>query len=93
MCGRNYYNAVVQFLQAEKTIRLRSLVKMGYDMNEIRSIFTKVRSTESLVQQQEIDSFVVNLESFLFTDEKLIARVDKNLSYYLAGYIAESLDK
>ena len=30
--GANYYNSVTQFLQAEKTIRLRSLVNMGFDM-------------------------------------------------------------
>ena len=32
LCGGNYYNSVIQFLQAEKTIRLRSLIDMGYDM-------------------------------------------------------------
>ena len=38
LCGGNYYNAVLQFLQAEKTIRIRSLVSMGYDMKEISQV-------------------------------------------------------
>ena len=31
LCGANYYNSVTQFLQAEKNIRLRSLVAIGYE--------------------------------------------------------------
>ena len=58
LCGGNYYNAVVQFLQAEKTIRLRSLVNMGYDMNEIKSIFSDVKASKSLIQKEEIESLM-----------------------------------
>ena len=37
--GGNYYASVLQFLQAEKTIRLRSLVEFGYNMSAIDAIF------------------------------------------------------
>ena len=93
LCGGNYYNAVVQFLQAEKTIRLRSLVNMGYDMNEIKSIFSDVKASKSLIQKEDIESFVNELAGFQFTDDSQLSHADKNLIYYLAGYIAHSLAK
>ena len=39
LCGRNYFNSDLQFLQAEKNIRIRSLVKMGFLISEIKDIF------------------------------------------------------
>ena len=39
LCGANYYNTVLQFLQAEKTIRIRSRVKMGFSLPDIKGIF------------------------------------------------------
>ena len=39
LCGANYYNSVLQFMQAEKTIRMRSLVKMGFSLTGIKNIF------------------------------------------------------
>ena len=41
LSGGNYYCSVLQFLQAEKTIRLKNLVKSGYNMNEIKNVFEK----------------------------------------------------
>jgi hypothetical protein len=35
LCGADYFKAVLQFLQAEKKIRLRCLVKDGYDFSDI----------------------------------------------------------
>ena len=36
LLGANYYNSVLQFLQAEKTIRVRSLVKMGFTLGDVK---------------------------------------------------------
>ena len=41
LCGANYFNSVLQFLQAEKKIRLRSLVKLGFNMSSIKDIFNE----------------------------------------------------
>ena len=38
LLGANYYNSVLQFLQIEKTIRIRSLVKMGFNLSNLRDI-------------------------------------------------------
>ena len=40
LCGGNYLNSVLQFLQAERSIRIRSLVKMGYPVLLSRSVLT-----------------------------------------------------
>ena len=48
LCGANYYNSVTQFLQAEKTIRLRSLVNMGFDMTQIKVMFETAEINQSL---------------------------------------------
>jgi len=91
LCGANYYNAVVQFLQAEKKIRLRSLVSMGYDIKEIKLIFEDAKNKRSEQQKEEIESFVRDLEGFHFTDEGNIQESDQAILYYIAGYIAKSL--
>ena len=56
LCGGNYYNSVTQFPQVEKMIRLRSLVSMGYEMQEIKSIFKECNMNKSL-EQQDLVSF------------------------------------
>ena len=49
LSGGNYFCAVVQFLQAEKTIRLRNLVNLGMNMKEINALFTPAREKASLM--------------------------------------------
>jgi hypothetical protein len=41
LSGANYYNSVVQMLQAEKRIRIRSLVHMNFNFIEIKDIFVE----------------------------------------------------
>ena len=91
LCGGNYYNAVVQFLQAEKTIRLRCLVEMGYNMAEIKQIFVGVGAKKSAQQKEEIKIFFSELSGFRFTDDSALTDEDKSIVYYIAGYIAKSV--
>ena len=93
MCGGNYYNSVIQFLQAEKTIRIRSLVSMGYNMKEIQQIFTTSKESRDLQQEQEIKCFINDLEDFSFEDDTVLRDNEKSILYYIAGYIAKSLSK
>ena len=66
LCSANYYNSVTQFLQAEKTICLRSLVNMGFDMTQIKVMFETADINQSLEQVEEIKLFTSDLESFKF---------------------------
>ena len=90
LCGGNYYNSVTQFLQAEKTIRLRSLVSTGYDMKEIHQIFSESKVKKTIEQQEEIKLFLNDLDNFRFSDDSDLNVADKSLIYYVAGYIAKS---
>ena len=65
LSGGNYYNSVLQFLQAEKTIRLRCLVKSGYQLKEIKGMFDVVESTKNLIVQEYAVEFSDNLSEFL----------------------------
>ena len=39
LCGANYFNSVLQLLQAEKSIRIRSLLDMNFNIDSIKEIF------------------------------------------------------
>ena len=94
LCGANYYNSVTQFLQAEKTIRLRSLVNMGFDMTQIKVMFETAEINQSLEQVEEIKLFTSDLESFKFhntTTTTTLLDSEQAIIYYIAGYIAKSL--
>ena len=91
LCGAKYYNSVYQFLQAEKSIRVHSLVKMGYDMNQITSTFKPVETKRSAEQAEEIKAFQTDLEHFDFGDIDNLDDSEKAIIYYIAGYIAKFL--
>ena len=93
MCGGNYYNSVIQFLQAEKTIRVRSLVSMGYNIREIKDAFSETKKDCALQQQEVIKSFLAELESFELTDDNVLKDGEKSILFYIAGYIAKCLAK
>ena len=66
LCGANYFNNVLQFIEAEKTIRLHSLVKSGFDMNAIKDIFEEVSNQRTAECCKEISQFTELLQDFKF---------------------------
>ena len=89
LSGGNYYNSVLQFLQAEKTIRLCCLVKSGYQLKEIKGMFDIVKSMKNLLVQEYAVEFSDNLSEFKFTK----STSDIPITYYVAGYISKILFK
>ena len=53
-------------IQAEKIVRIRSLVSMGYNMNNIEMIYKNAQETMTLEREEELKSFVGDLENFTF---------------------------
>ena len=90
LSGGNYYCSVLQFLQAEKTIRLRNLVTAGYNLKDIAKIFDVVDTKQSELMKQRSSLFAERLHSFTFTER---IRDDIPITYYVAGYLAGQLLK
>ena len=67
LCGANYCNTVLQFLQAVKTIRIRSLVKMGFSLSDIKGIFEN-KDTESADLDSNVIEMLENVENFTFEE-------------------------
>ena len=90
--GGNYYAGVRQFLEAEKTIRLKSLIKFSnLNMTEIKEVFKP--NTESEEAQIKVDAATL-LENFDFWFSLRGASVeDKAILHYVSGYIAKSILK
>ena len=90
--GANYYASVRQFVEAEKTIRLKSLIKFNnFSMTEIKKVFSETNSTK----QKEIDSDAACFIESLNFQLKLetISTEDNAILFYISGYIARSIKK
>jgi len=86
--GANYFLSQRQFLEAEKVIRIKSLIKhSGLNMSEIKDIMSNVKNVD---QEKDSESFIQILKAL---DENLDvspSEVDDATSaivYYVAGYI------
>ena len=63
---------------------------MGYDMQEIKEIFSDAKKAKTVQQEEEIKLFISELDGFRFTDDSSLSDSDKSIVYYVAGYIAKS---
>ena len=87
--GGNYFTTERQFLEVERAIRVKSLIKFSnYSMKEVCQIMQK-EGDENTVE--EYAEHIVDLLSEEVTDE--ILNADKNIVFYVAGFIARSLKK
>ena len=87
--GGNYFATERQFLEAERAIGVKLLIKLSnYSMKEVCQIMQE-EGDENTVE--EYAEHVVDLLSEEVTDE--ILNTDKNIVFYVAGFIARSLKK
>ena len=93
LCGANYFNSVLQFLQAEKSIRIRSLVKMGYLISEIKDIFHNSNNGENVEVQQCVNNILHVINDFSFIRNFSLSKSDEAILFYTAGSIARGLLK
>ncbi len=90
--GSNYFISVRQILEAEKTIRLRSLVKFsGYSLAKIRQQFEEDETDEKKRIKEDAEALL----TLLPREENLtsLALDDKSVLFYVGGYLAHSLSK
>ena len=86
--GGNYFATERQFLEAERAIRVKSLIKLSnYSMKKVCQIMQEEGDENTVEEYAEH----VDLLSEEVTDE--ILNADKNIVFYVAGFIARSLKK
>ena len=92
MHGGDYYAGTRQFMESEKTIRIKSLIKFcNFNMIEIKEIFKE--QNEAQVKQIKNDANAL-LES-IDIDIRLGVEVreDRGILFYVSGYIARCIKK
>jgi hypothetical protein len=91
LCGGNYYNGSLQFLQSEKKIKLISLVKMGFKMPDIKEIFKEVETARD-VDDDRVTQILVEMLDFNFTAENsFTTSTDEMIVFYTAGAVVRGL--
>ena len=76
-------------MQAEKRIRIRSLVGMNFTLKEIKDLFTPDESENYRILQHEVSSLLDFLHDCNL-DERL-SPADEAITYAVSGYVAKSL--
>lgn len=93
LAGTNYYLSVWQFLEAEKKIRLKSLVKFAkLNMSEVANVFQSGKKSA----EEQIEVAAANLLALLPSEvlgDSLQLDQAEGIVYYIAGYIARSILK
>ena len=79
LSGGNYYASVLQFFQAEKSIRLRNLVKDGYTLKDIKVAFEDCEDEKNAELENQALLFAEMIESFDFS---CLSKNDKPITYY-----------
>ncbi len=92
LAGSNYFISVRQILEAEKSIRLQSLIKFsGYSFSDLKETFEEGAKEEDEAIRKASDSIVALCSSDFMVN---CARLeDKNIVFYVAGFVAHSLCK
>ena len=87
LLGGNYFHASLNFLQAERKIRIMSLVKMGFHMDEVRDIFQQSNDAVAVKTTQMVNSLVQKLSVFDFFSKFMMSDSDKATIFYTSGAI------
>lgn len=90
LAGANYFLSVRQFLEAEKSIRIRALVKYS---NLVMSEITELTSGNEDAQLQQQVEAVLSLIEDKSLEIQETEEGDESIVYFVAGYIAKGLLK
>ena len=86
--GANYFASVRQFVEGEKSIRLKNLLKYsGVNLTDVKNLFLNSREEILDTELAIFDEKIPNLEELNFEED------DKSAIYYVSGYISRSVSK
>ena len=90
--GGNYYAGVRQFIEAEKTIRLKSLIKFSnLSMLEIKEVFKPNNEAEEAQIKVDAENFIESTDIKFCYDHG--TQEDKAILFYASGYISKTIKK
>ena len=88
LSGANYFSSVRQFLQSEKTIRVRSLVKYSnLDFKSIKEVSDISATTKHL--EHETNAKLISEQIVYEFDPSLLTRDETSILYYISGTTAK----
>ena len=93
LCGGNYFNNALKFLEAEKSIQVRSLIQIGYSMTDVKELFAEANAKQSKRLKEEIDEFIFLLSDYDFSKDLDVDDADRSATKYYAGYIVRSFSR
>jgi hypothetical protein len=94
LAGANYYISVRQFLEAEKKIRLKCLVKFqGLKLSDVAEVFQEGDEAEKNKVQDEADNLYALLPLDNLSCDFQLHKGEEGILYYVSGYIARSILK
>ena len=91
MCGGNLFNSVHQFLESERTLKVKNLACLDLSLSEIKDTFQESQIEKQNRIEQLSEEILSNLK--IAVDAKLpcITNNDENSLFYVAGYFARSI--
>ena len=87
--GANNHISSLQAIQAEKKIRIKSLIDMDFSLKEIREIFSDCEKSNGRLLEENIRSVISEVHEFQFDED--LSGSDQNICYLVAGYVAREL--
>jgi hypothetical protein len=94
LAGANYFISVRQFLEAEKKIRLKCLVKFeGLNLSEVSEVFQEVEWAEKKLIEEQADTLYALLPIENMSSDFQLHDGEEGVVYYIAGYISRSIMK
>ena len=89
LSGANYFVTEKQFLEAEKSIRIKSLIKFSrYSIKDVQVIMKKDKVIDENIIKSHVD-YIIDCISEAGKIDVPIS--DSNIIYYVAGFIAKVL--
>ena len=91
MCGGNLFNSVRQFLESERTLKIKNLACLDLSLSEIQETFHGGQ-VEKQQQIERISEEIIN-DLKIAVDPKLtcLKNNDENSLFYVAGYFARTI--
>ncbi len=94
MSGGNLYASVRQFLESDRTLRIKNLSKLDLSLADIKDIF----SGSEKEHEEKIEIISSQLFGFMDTENSVdtnpaIPEADKNIIFYTSGYCGRTLSR